>query len=75
MKFMAGFVMKTGMPYDEIYGYAQGVPNLISEGRAITDRTITAKTFAGLVGTEAIQSLVKTHLTESEISAIEASMR
>jgi hypothetical protein len=48
LKFMAGFVMQTGMPYDKIHADAQGIPNLISEGRAITDRTITAKTFAGL---------------------------
>ena len=67
--------MQTGVSYGEIYGYTQGVPGLIEEGRAIIDRTVTAKTFSGLVGTEAIQSLVKTHLSESEINAIEASMK
>lgn len=74
VKFMAGFVMKTGLTYDDVIGYARSAPDLVLESRSVVDRTVTAKTFSGLVRTEAIQSLVKHHFTTSEIDAIEASM-
>jgi hypothetical protein len=74
VKFMAGFVMKTGVSYDDILGYARDVPSLVIESRSVVDRTVTARAFSGLVQVEAIQSLVRHHFTQSEINSIEASM-
>jgi hypothetical protein len=37
------------------------------------DATVTARTFSRLIKVGAVQSLVKDHLTQAEISAIEAS--
>ncbi len=49
---------------------------VVEESGALVDRTVTAKTFAGLLrSTEALQALVKYHLSHAEILAIEKSMR
>jgi len=72
IKLMAGFVTKTGLTSDDLLGWSG--PATIFESQSVVDRTITAKTFKGLVRTEAVQSLIKMHLTDAEISAIELSL-
>ncbi len=74
VKFMAAFATNTGVPYDDIVRYAGGVEKLVLETSSVVDRTVTAKTFAGLVKTESIQSLVQHHFWPSEIAAIERSL-
>lgn len=74
IKFMAGFVMKTGPSFEDIMGVARDVPDLVIESRSVVDRTVTAQTFAGLIQVEAIQSLVRHHFTSAEIDAIENSI-
>ncbi len=73
VKFMAGFVMKTGVSLNDLTASA-GDASAVFESRSIVDRTITAKTFASLIKTESIQSLVKHHFSLSEIDAIERSI-
>ncbi|MBZ9884714.1 hypothetical protein LB535_20410 [Mesorhizobium sp. CA10] len=75
VKFAAGFFTQTGGSWSDAMSAVGGVEQLLMESDAIVQRTVTAKTFSGLVRTEAIQSLVQTHLTNSEISAIEQSIR
>ncbi|WP_148294170.1 hypothetical protein [Azospirillum sp. B506] len=75
VKFAMGFVTKGGATLEDGLKVADGVPGLIIESRAFIDRTITAKTFVGLLETESLQGLVKHHFSESEIISIQRSMR
>ena len=72
VKFMAGFVTKTGPSLEELKGLGPALD--LVESKSIVDRTVTAKTFVGLMQTEALQSLVKLHFTTAEIDAIETSI-
>jgi hypothetical protein len=69
-----GYVTKGGATLDDGMNVVKGIDDLI-ESRSLVDRTVTARTFAGLLNTEAVQSLVKHHLSEAEIAAIERSIR
>lgn len=76
IKFAAGFVTKSGASFQDALNAAGGVADAVEESGALVDRTVTAKTFAGLLrDTEALQALVKYHLSPVEIQAIEKSMR
>ena len=75
VKFAMGFATKAGATLEDGLNIAEGTRGLIIENKAFVDRTITAKTFVGLVQTEALQSLVKHHFTQAEIASIEKSIR
>ena len=75
LKLAMGFVTKSGATLEDGIKAANGASGLVVESRAFIDRTITAQTFVGLLKTESLQSLVKHHLTPSEIGAIERSIR
>ncbi|MHA6644607.1 hypothetical protein [Mesorhizobium sp. A623] len=75
VRFAAGFFTQTGGTWSDAVAATGGMEQLLMESNAIVQRTVTARTFAGLVKTEAIQSLVNIHLTPSEIAAIERSIR
>jgi hypothetical protein len=53
IKFMAGFVTKTGPSLDDLLGVAS-TPSLLVEYQSVVDRTVTARTFSGLVRVEAV---------------------
>ncbi|WP_155914629.1 hypothetical protein [Asticcacaulis sp. AC460] len=74
VKFMAGFVMKTGLSYDDVLGYATNIHEYVLESESVIDRTQTSKIFSNLVKVESIQSLVRHHFSQSEINAIEISI-
>lgn len=74
IRFMAGFVTKTGVSPGELIQRSGEISDVVIESRAIIDRTVTAQTFAGLMKIEAVQSLVKHHFSSTEIDAIEATM-
>jgi hypothetical protein len=63
IKHMAGYVMKTGVSYEELSQQAGGLESLRMEGRSVIDRSVTSHTFADLMKTESIQSLVKHHFS------------
>lgn len=73
IKFMAGFVTKTGPSLDDLLGMAP-TGDLVIESQSVVDRTVTARTFAELVKVETVQSLVRHHFCPAEIAAIEASV-
>jgi len=75
LKFMAAMAWSMGLSHADILRAANNIESLVFEGREIIDRTVTARTFAGLVNTESIQSLVKHHFSRVEILAIEKSMQ
>lgn len=75
VKFMAALAGNSGLSYEDILGIANNMESLVSENNAIIDRTVTARTFTGLVNTDSIQSLVKHHFTRSEIISIEKSLQ
>ncbi|WP_311270697.1 hypothetical protein [Sphingobium sp. WCS2017Hpa-17] len=76
IKFATGFLTKSGSSFEQVLEATKGVPGLVAESGALVDRTVTAKTFSGLLReTEALQALVKHHLTDTEILSIEKSMR
>jgi hypothetical protein len=75
IKFAMGYVTKGGASLEDGLKAAKGVADFVIENRSITDRTITAQTFVGLLNTESVQSLVKHHFSEAEITAIEKSAR
>lgn len=76
IKFATGFLTKSGNSFEQVLNAAQGIQGLVAESDALVDRTVTARTFSGLLReTEALQALVKHHLTDTEILAIEKSMR
>lgn len=50
------------------------VDKILNSGHVV-NRTVTSKTFAGLVKTDSIQALAKHHFTASELAAIEHSIR
>ena len=52
-----------------------GIEENLYENDAIVQRTVTAQTFKGLLDTDGLQSLVKHHFCDSEIAAIERSLR
>ena len=74
LKFMAAFAKGTGVSMSDLTGFVYNDLEKVFESRAIVDRTITATTFSGLLRTEAIQSLVKHHLSTTEINAVERSL-
>jgi hypothetical protein len=76
MRFATGFVTKSGASFEDALSAAGGEIGAVEESDALVDRTVTAKTFAGLLrGTEALQALVKFHFSQAEILAIERSLR
>ena len=71
VRFMAA--LHQGIGYGDMVDIA-GDMNKIFESRSVVDRTTTARAFSGLLReVEALQSLVKHHLTEFEVNAIENS--
>lgn len=75
IKFAMGFVAKGGASLEDGLRVAGGVRDFVIEGNAVIDRTVTARTFVGLLNTESLQSLVKLHFSESEIASLERSLR
>jgi hypothetical protein len=75
IKFAMGFATKSGASFEDGLKVVQGAQGLIMESGALIDRTVTARTFAGLLNTESIQSLVKHHFSPVEIAALEKSAR
>ena len=67
---------KHGFTFEQALEAAGGFLSWVERSDAIVERTVTAKTFVGLLrDTEALQALVKHHFTPSELLAIEKSMR
>ncbi len=75
VKFAMGFLTGNGATIDDGIAAAGGVRHHVIESKALVDRTITAQTFAGLMNTGSVQSLVKHHFSEAEITSIERSIR
>ena len=75
IKFAMGFATKGGATLEDGLKVAGGARDLLIENKALIDRTITAKTFVNLLNTESLQSLVRHHFSEAEISSIEKSIR
>jgi hypothetical protein len=73
LKFMAAVAGARGVSEQDILKATRNI-NHVLESRSIIDRTITGKTFSDLLKTEALQSLLKHHLTSSELKSIEKSL-
>jgi hypothetical protein len=74
VKFAMGFVARTGASFEDGLQVVGGARDAI-ETRSVVDRTVTTQTFAGLLNTESLQSLVKLHLSAAEIASVEKSIR
>ncbi len=74
LKLIPAIQFGKGMPVEEILSHAEGVETAILEKNAIANRTVTSKTFSGLMKHESVQSLAQLHLTPMELKAVEASM-
>jgi len=75
LKFAMAFATKSGASLADGLNAAGGARDLIIESRALIDRTVTARSFVGLMQTESLQALVQHHLKDAEIAAIEKSLR
>jgi|GEM_PF-2194216 len=74
-KFAVNFATGNGASWEDALGAFNGIEENLYENDAIVQRTITAQTFKNLLDTDGLQSLVKHHFYDSEISAIEKSLR
>jgi len=75
IKLAMGYVTKSGATLEDGLKVAGGARDLVIESRALIERTVTAQTFAGMLNTESVQSLVKHHFSEAEIASLEKSAR
>ncbi|PKR55254.1 hypothetical protein [Thalassospira marina] len=70
INFIAATHSASGMSTQQMSEHLSGNIGLIFNDGNIIDRTVTAKSFAGLLKTESLQHLIKYHFNQSEINSI-----
>jgi len=78
VKAAVSLIASSGISYGDMMKAAtsQGITFSPDETKSLVNRTVTARTFAGLLEeTDSLQALVKEHLSPAEIFAVDKSMR